>query len=68
MDKILKKSQVPPKQPTTRSTNSTAISQSAGSKTPVVSTHKHPQGSSTGPASNTRSHKESWGPMVKTSV
>ena len=43
MDKILRRSQIPPKQPTTRSTNSTAISQSAGSKTPVVSTHKHPQ-------------------------
>ena len=74
MDKIIKKSQVPPKQhketsftdqPTARSTNSTAISQSAGSKTPVVSqpTHKHPQG---GPAFNTRSQansdskKETW--------
>ena len=46
MDKIVKKLQAPPKQhkvtsftnqPTNRSTNSTAISQSAGNKTPVVS-------------------------------
>ena len=77
MNKIVKKSQVPPKQPTTRSTNSTAISQSAGSKTPVVSqpTHKHPQA---GPASNTKSlqskqansdsKKETWSQWSKDKV
>ena len=74
MDKIIKKSQVPskqhketsfPNQPTTRSTNSTAIS--AGSNRAVVSqpNHKHPLGSSTGPTSNTRSQKESWGQWLK---
>ena len=66
MDKIVKKSQVPPKQhketfftnqPTNRSTNSTAISQSGSSNRAVVSqpNHKHPPGLSIGPASNTRS-------------
>ena len=88
MDKIVKKSQVPPKQhnetsftnqPTNRSTNSTAISQSAGNKTPVVSqpTQKYSQGSSTGPASNTRSQskqgisdnkKEAWTDWAKGTV
>ena len=70
MDKIIKK--VPP--------NSTAISQLAGNKTPVVSqpTHKHPQASSTGPASNTRSlqskqmnsdsKKETWSQWGKDKV
>ena len=90
MDKIVKKLQLPSKQhkeisftnqPTTRSTNSTAISQSAGNKTPVLSqrqpNHKHPQGLSTGPASNTRSlskqgisdnKKEAWTDWAKGTV
>ena len=88
MDKIVKKSQAPFKQHkvtsftnqlTNRSTNSTAISQSAGNKTPVVSqpTQKYPLGSSTGPVSNTRSQskqgisdnkKEAWADWAKGTV
>ena len=89
MDRIVKKSQVPPKQhketsftnqPTARNNDSTAISQSGSGNKAVVSqpTHKHPQGSSTGPACNTRSQskqtnsdvgkKESWGQWAKGNV
>ena len=81
MDKIVKKSEVPPKQqketsftdqPTNRNNDSTAISQSGSGNRGIVSqpTDKHLQGSSTGPACNTRSQsnqanfdskKETWG-------
>ena len=80
MDKIVKKSQAPPKQTsfTTRNTGSTVIS--AGILNRAVISQPTPQGSSTGPASNTRNEtmlkqtnsdvgkKETWSQWAKGNV